>query len=85
MTTEITKMHRKPDEWHEKLQGSQYDQNDEITVTRNDEKLEVTLKSLNDWPSKSQYILCILTIQQNSMNDGKRANLRTQQKTYRLS
>ena len=54
-----------------KLQGSRYEQNNEITVTPNDEKLIVTLKSLSYWPSKSQYILCILTTQQNSMNGGK--------------
>ena len=67
-TTEIDKFPLKLDKWSEKLQGSRYEQNNEIAVTQNDEKLIITLKSLSNWPSKSQYILCILKNQQNPMN-----------------
>ena len=70
-TTEIDEFPLKPDKWYEKVQGSHYDRNDEITVTRNDEKLKITLKSLSNWPSKSQCIVCILTNYQNSMNGEK--------------
>ena len=59
-TTEIDENPLKPDKWSEKVQGSRYDWNDEITVIQNDEKLKMYLKSLSDWPSKSQCILCIL-------------------------
>ena len=56
---------------HEKVQGSQYDQNDEIAVIQNDQKLIITSKSLRSWPSKSQYILNILMTQQNWWMEGK--------------
>ena len=56
-----------------KTQGSRYDQNNEIAVTRNDAKLIITLKSLMDWPSKSQCILYILKNHQKLMNGGKKS------------
>ena len=67
--------------WHEKLQGSRYDKNDEIAVTLNNEKLKLHLKSLSDWPSKSQCIVCILKNQQNPMSKGKKSILKTHLKS----
>ena len=64
-TTEINENSLKLNEWHEKIQGSRYDRNDEIAVIQNDEKLIITLKSLINWPIKSQCILCILRNHQN--------------------
>ena len=60
-TIEITKIHRKLDKRMKKAQRSRYDQNDEIAVTQNNEKLKIPLNSLLHWPSKSQHIMSILT------------------------
>ena len=60
-TTEIDEIPLKLDKWHEKLQGSRYDRNDEIAVTQNDEKLKMYLKSLLVKPTKLLTILYILT------------------------
>ena len=48
-------------------------------------KAENHLKSLSNWPSKSQHIVSILTNHQNPMNGGKTTSLKTHEKTYRLS
>ena len=76
-TTEIDENPLKLNEWHEKQQRSQYDRNDKIAVIPNDEKLIITLKSLSNWPSKSQHIINILTTQQNPMSEGKKSILKT--------
>ena len=54
-----------------KAQRSRYEQNDEIAVTQNNEKLKILLNSLLHWPSKYQHIMSILTNHQNLINGGK--------------
>ena len=54
-----------------KAQRSRYEQNDEIAVTQNNEKLKIPLNSLLHWPSEFLHIINILTTQQNPMSEGK--------------
>ena len=60
-----------------KVQRSRYARNDKIAVIPNDQKLKMHLKSLIDWPSKSQHIINILKNHRKPMNGVKNSNLKT--------
>ena len=64
-----------------KVQRSRYARNDKIAVIPNDQKLKMHLKSLIDWPSKSQHIINILKNHRKPMNGGKNSKSQNMLKT----